>query len=270
MKYIAFILAFSFSTFSFGQATRFVYQANFRPDSTTTDQYKTERLYLDIDDTRSFFYSENAYKRDSIMTRMRQTQNFDRSVLQDLRSDMDFVIEKNRGLQNLIFKQRIGRNQYTYPEPIPNSWKITSETLKIGAYPCQKAEIQYGGRQWYAWFTQEIPLPEGPYKFGGLPGLIVKMEDSKGDYSFDLMESKKLKLISPPQSRGQDISLSKEGYNDLAKKYAKDPAAFINSPGGRMGGQRNNNQPSNPRKQQEREQRILDDLKSKNNLIELY
>ena len=38
----------------------------------------------------------------------------------------------------------------------------------------------------------KIFLYRWAYKFSGLPGLIVKVEDEKGDYSFDLKKPKKL------------------------------------------------------------------------------
>lgn len=52
--------------------------------------------------------------------------------------------------------------------------KLSHETIQILNFKAQKATAKYGGRKWTAWFCQEIPIPNGPYKFGGLPGLIVK------------------------------------------------------------------------------------------------
>ena len=66
---------------------------------------------------------------------------------------------------------------------------------KIGSYNTQKATTQYGGRDWEIWFTTEVPFQDGPYKFCGLPGLIVKAEDSKGDYQFELVEARKISDI---------------------------------------------------------------------------
>ncbi|WP_313214315.1 GLPGLI family protein [Soonwooa sp.] len=274
MKYILGIIGVIVSQFASSQATRFVYQASMTPDSTKLTEKKIEKVYLDVEGQKSVFYSENRAKRDSIMARMRQTKNFDRSQIQDLRSIIDYSVEKDLAKQNLNFKQRIARDQYIYEEQIPNTWKVLPETVKIGNYQTQKAEQNYGGRTWYAWFTTDVPLQDGPYKFGGLPGLIVKLEDSKGDYSFDLMESKKIASIQSPESRGQDISIKKEKFLAIQKKFQQDPISFMNINSNRMGdGQRANagnpqRQAPSPQQMQDMQKRMLDDIKSRNNPIE--
>lgn len=46
---------------------------------------------------------------------------------------------------------------------------------KIGGYICTKAIARFRGRNYIAWFTPQIPLPYGPWKLIGLPGLILKV-----------------------------------------------------------------------------------------------
>ena len=255
------------------QSTRFVYQVTTTPDSTNTDSRKSELAYLDTNGKQSYFYAENTLKRDSIMERMRATKSFDRSQMENLRSNLQFFIEKDLGKQSLLYKSRIGRDQYSYNETPAFPWKILPETVKIGEYNTQKAEVVYGGRTWYAWFTQEIPLQDGPYKFSGLPGLIVKVQDAKGDYSFDLMQTKKIASVQQPQTRGQYINISKSKYADLEKKFQKDPVSFSNSQrggGSGSGGSRGPGGPSfDPKQMQNMQKRMENEIKSRNNPIEL-
>jgi len=254
------------------QSTRFVYQVTLSPDSTNVEK-KSESAYLDTDGKKSVFYAENTMKRDSLMERMRATKNFDRTQMENLRSNIQFTIEKDITNQSLIYKTRIGRDQYSYNESPNFEWKILPETVKIGDYQTQKAETKFGGRTWYAWFTQEIPLQDGPYKFSGLPGLIVKMQDAKGDYSFDLMQTKKIAAVQEPQTRGQYINIPKNKYVDLQKKFQKDPASFFTSQmsgGGRGPAGGGGNRPGmNPKDMQERMKRMEAEIKSQNNPIEL-
>ncbi len=257
------------------QSTRFVYQVTQTPDSTNTER-KTELAYLDTDGKRSLFYAENTLKRDSLMDRMRATKNFDREQMQNLRSNLQFTIEKDLANQNLVYKSRIGRDQYSYNETPAFDWKILPETVKIGDYQTQKAETKFGGRTWYAWFTQQVPFQDGPYKFSGLPGLIVKVQDDKGDYSFDLMQTKKITEVQQPSTRGQYINIPKNKYADLQKKFQKDPATFFNSQSGNTrqgrgpnGGGNNNRSNMDPKQMQERLKRMEAEIKSQNNPIEL-
>ncbi len=57
-------------------------------------------------------------------------------------------------------------------------WKLFNETKKIGAFNCQKATATFRGRDYTAWYTNEIPLPFGPWKLQGLPGLIIEAYDT--------------------------------------------------------------------------------------------
>lgn len=59
-------------------------------------------------------------------------------------------------------------------------WEISDSTMNILGYDCTLARSDYHGRKWDAWFTTEIPLPFGPWKFHGLPGLILKAESDNG------------------------------------------------------------------------------------------
>lgn len=252
------------------QNTRFVYQVTTTPDSTNVDSKKTELAYLDTNGKQSYFYAENTLKRDSVMERMRATRNFDRSQMENLRSNLQFSVDKDLGKQIITYKSRIGRDQYSYNETPSFQWKILPETVKIGEYETQKAEVNYGGRTWYAWFTPQIPLQDGPYKFSGLPGLIVKAQDAKGYYSFDLMQTKKIAELQQPQTRGQYINIAKSKYNDLEKKFQKDPISFFNSQRGGGGFGPGGRGPSfDPKQMQDMQKRMENEIKSRNNPIEL-
>lgn len=56
-------------------------------------------------------------------------------------------------------------------------WNIGNETKIIAGIQCIKATVLYRGREWVAWFAPDIPLPFGPWKLHGLPGLIIEAHD---------------------------------------------------------------------------------------------
>jgi GLPGLI family protein len=75
---------------------------------------------------------------------------------------------------------------YYYEEEIPDfNWKIQNDTLTVIDYLCQKATCSFRGKNYTAWFTTDIPINNGPWKFGGLPGLILTVYDDRRDYIFE-------------------------------------------------------------------------------------
>jgi len=71
-------------------------------------------------------------------------------------------------------------------------WEIRDSTKTILDYPCQMTVCNFRGRQWTAWFTTDIPVSDGPWKFGGLPGLIMEAYDKGNQYVFTIVGLQKV------------------------------------------------------------------------------
>ncbi len=82
--------------------------------------------------------------------------------------------------------ESIEEYKFKYSEPLESQdWQIVSDTtLNVIGYDCIMAKTSWRGRDWTAWFTPEIPIGNGPWKLHGLPGLILKAEDSTGQHRF--------------------------------------------------------------------------------------
>ncbi len=63
-------------------------------------------------------------------------------------------------------------------------WEIHKDTLTILNQKCFRATTTFRGRDYEAFFTEEIPLADGPWKFNGLPGLILKISLVNSDLVF--------------------------------------------------------------------------------------
>ncbi|MEZ4793824.1 MAG: GLPGLI family protein, partial [Gelidibacter sp.] len=70
------------------------------------------------------------------------------------------------------------KNFYVAEKTPKIAWKLDKETKKIGNFTAHKATGFFRGRTYTAWYTQEIPLPYGPWKLQGLPGLILEAYDT--------------------------------------------------------------------------------------------
>lgn len=249
-----------FAAFSWAQNTRFIYQVTMKANAKDPSKITTELVNLDVSPEKSIFYSQKRMQRDSIFTRMIQTQggmNVTPQMREQFRTNVNYTIEKDRSNNRVSYSSNIMRDLYSYEETAPLNWKILPETAKIGEYKTQKATTDFGGRSWTAWFTTDVPVMDGPYKFSGLPGLIVKIEDAKGDYSFDLKETKKIENIYTPIQRGQPVKVTKENFRKQQENYYRDPTAAFQQ----MGIRATNRQGGNIANDPEFRQRILDRAK---------
>ncbi|MEJ5051062.1 GLPGLI family protein [Chryseobacterium culicis] len=197
-KVAAFFVLF-FTIVSYGQTTRFVYETLVNPDSINLVSMKSERTFLDIKGDHSLFISENKLKRDSLFTAVRsemkenhKKEEKDFSKIEGKKNFeptfFEYFITKTIPDQKVYYYEKAAGRQIYYQEDRPVKWDVTNIVEKQNGYSAQKAVAEFGGRVWTAWFTKEIPFSDGPYKFSGLPGLIVKLEDDKGDYKFDLVK----------------------------------------------------------------------------------
>ncbi len=121
----------------------------------------------------------------------------------------------------------IGGN-YIYKEAIPTiDWKIGDEHCKILSYTCQKATGYFRGRTYEAWFTTDIPVNNGPWKLGGLPGLILKASDSRNHYVFECIGLEQLK--TKEEIRKYDVKYKeakREEIDKIYKRFHKDYVAY--------------------------------------------
>jgi GLPGLI family protein len=106
----------------------------------------------------------------------------------------DYTTKKSMITYRSILKGPI----YQYEEDIsPMKWTLLSAKANILSYSCQKAITRFRGRTYEAWFTKDIPLPEGPWKFGGLPGLILLIKDTSEQYVYECVGIQQAKQNTP-------------------------------------------------------------------------
>lgn len=79
-----------------------------------------------------------------------------------------------------------------------SNWTLKSDTTTVHGHLCQRADIDFGGRKWIAWFSPELSdYADGPYKFKGLPGLILRVYDANKTWRFELVELSTIDTIVP-------------------------------------------------------------------------
>ncbi len=109
--------------------------------------------------------------------------------------------------ESLTLYDKLGGELVYYTEPLSElSWEIHPDsTATILGYECVKAEADYHGRHWTAWFSPEVPMPYGPWKLHGLPGLIFKA-GAEGGFLFEATGIEATDRLITPMYKQDDYS----------------------------------------------------------------
>lgn len=112
-------------------------------------------------------------------------------------------------------------------------WKLSNETKKIGNFLCQKAVSNFRGRDYVAWFAKDIPVHAGPWKFYGLPGLILEVYDENGKFHIQaqeiIIDFEKESCFIQPDVKDFSKSLSISEYLKKRKSLINDFFAELSS-----------------------------------------
>ena len=227
------------SVFANAQVNRFYYDYKYISDSTNKADVKSDIMLLDIDKNGSKYYSREKFVSDSTMKA---------DIAKQMKGGFGSINIKRSSKPGVIYtsvtktypdykvslSEKIGNNTtYKIAEDLKPEWKILPDKQKIGEYNTQKATTTFGGREWIAWFSTDIPFQDGPYKFYGLPGLIVKLEDKTGSHIMTLIGNKKTEISSEENQQmpgitmiglgGKDIEVTKKQFKKAWKDYQTDP-----------------------------------------------
>lgn len=136
------------------------------------------------------------YQRDSVIwtdyVEVGITSNEFDEVCSKYRSSLNEMIKYiDQGL--ITYRHTLLLDKYIYEESIPTiDWVyLPDDVEEVCGYRCKKAEADYRGRKWTAWYAEDILISNGPWTFGGLPGLILKVEDSKKEHIFEAQQIRK-------------------------------------------------------------------------------
>ncbi|WP_299182657.1 GLPGLI family protein [uncultured Chryseobacterium sp.] len=123
--------------------------------------------------------------------------------------------------QDVYISNYLVSHLYTYASA-KIVWQIDpSQTKDISGYRCTKATTRIDKRNYIAWFTYDIPISDGPYKFKGLPGLILSLYDEHNYFEFEMLSISKTAL---PIEYRKGIPVTQEQYVKKRNEYINDPS----------------------------------------------
>ena len=107
---------------------------------------------------------------------------------------MSTYVYKNYPTGQMTITDRISSQGYRYADSLhAQTWTMGDSTREVLGYTCQQATTDFRGRRWTAWFATNIPVSDGPWKLGGLPGLILKAYDERQQHVFTAVGLERVK-----------------------------------------------------------------------------
>lgn len=140
------------------------------------------------------------------------------------------VLICDKEANEVIVQDRIGLTNYQYKDKMPQiQWELQDGDTTIVGYACKKAKTHFGGRDYIAWYSPDVALPYGPYKFSGLPGLIFKITEVASNFDFTLVGIKRpVGFVPIYNSSNKDIlRLTREKFITAYKNYCANPAGAL-------------------------------------------
>lgn len=193
--------------------TEFVYDYSYSVDTLDRldDSRVSDRMLLQISpDGISKFSSFRNLTVDSILMRSSREQIADAAIEGKLSNGEFMTIYKNYPEGKLTHTEKICTDWLCYREEMPVfDWEPLDSVTEVLGYECRGARCRFRGREWTVFYTEDIPVSDGPWKLCGLPGLIMKASDDKGHYTFGCVGIK--------SGSERPITVYKVPYNDVSR-----------------------------------------------------
>jgi GLPGLI family protein len=200
------------------QTHRFIYQFHYKLDS-LAKEFANENMILDINPDDVKFYPYSYAETDSLnIIRGQKRTRWD--------DHLPAVIRKKDSFENTSLI--LLNDFFSVKSTDKMSWELMDETKVEGSYILQKATTTFGGRNWIAWFSNDVNLSEGPYKFRGLPGLIFEIEDDQENFKFKL--SRSMKFTKTYEAKFLDSFLGRKPIPVTEKVITKNQLELYNNP----------------------------------------
>ncbi|MEL4307227.1 GLPGLI family protein [Joostella sp. CR20] len=210
----------------------FVYDFSYQENNVDTLSKKTSTMVLKVANNFSYYINNENMRLREMFSAYRGSNQMP-VIKSRPKTRLLYVVIKDFKKGELSFSDRIGTSYYYYTQPMNQfKWKLVNEEKDILGYTCKKATMQFAGRDYIAWYATDIPISDGPYKFNGLPGLILSIYDEKKHYEFTVRSIEKVSYFFATKDEFFDhIEMSKSNFDELLERYRQKPSAMLNTGG---------------------------------------
>lgn len=182
-------------------------------------------LLLQIGRNVTKFYSYKTWQTDSLVRVTPPEQVM--ANLGSFHGGVQDVLFRDAAAGRLTHTDQIGMDHLLYTEPLPDcGWELTDGERTILGYACRRAACTFRGRSYEAWYTPEIAVSCGPWKFGGLPGLILAVRDAAG--VLELEATGVEQRVEPICMTDRNyMKTNRKKYLELKQKVMTDPVGYL-------------------------------------------
>lgn len=182
-------------------------------------------LLLQIGRNVTKFYSYKTWQTDSLVRVTPPEQVM--ANLGSFHGGVQDVLFRDAAAGRLTHTDQIGMDYLLYTEPLPDcGWELTDGERTILGYACRRAACTFRGRNYEAWYTPEIAVSCGPWKFGGLPGLILAVRDAAG--VLELEATGVEQRVEPICMTDRNyMKTNRKKYLELKQKVMTDPVGYL-------------------------------------------
>jgi len=124
---------------------------------------------------------------------------------------------QNYNQRTMTYKEPINKGTYIKDSLNLFDWTITKNVKTILDYAAQEAKAHYRGREYTAYFTTELPFKAAPWKFHGLPGVILEVHSEDGEIviePYSIVIKKQVEPIINPYLINKKIT-----WEDFKKRH---------------------------------------------------
>lgn len=205
-----------------------LYEYKVTNSKSITDTYTT---ILQIGRDCSCFMDYTAFQSDSVnATPQASDEDIKKYQMQEMKNSsfFDQTVLQNHPQGEMSVYSVIPPDYYMYKEKLcPIQWSLSNETDTVCGYVCQKATGEYGGRKWVVWYAPEIPTTYGPWKFCGLPGLVMRAYDTENIHRFEAITFRKGTLPIAVPDIPHIVTVERDKFVKSKNKYEEDPMKNI-------------------------------------------
>lgn len=182
---------------------------------------------LYIENGKTLYASKARIVSDSMRSSIRKSGNVFNIMMPSIRGPKGEYITSNLNEKKIEQHLRIEDANFIYTSDFPKNYILKNEVKKIEGLTANSAQIDLSGRRYTVWYTREIPISAGPFKFYGLPGLVLSAQDESGDVKFEVVSIKKLDAPTPTEvfelTSNERIIESYPKYLQAYKSYEHAP-----------------------------------------------